>query len=488
MLNNYMWQIYLRAGGDEVVEMFRRNLTKEYTPEYAEEIRKLHSVYCPSESISEDIYLQLREVLEFNVHNVSHIRKRRYGIKDRFQRYYGEYYDTTQKPKENFEEFIYNLACHTTLLHVKFPNTFIPYYFKFNFNVLQLIADEFEIELPEIPLKKEYKGRFLYYGEICKALTKFRRENRLSPYELCAFLYDFAPNYIGGIDSYIVKDLPEPKGAYFIGGAKNDIFLSDDVNTLTPWQCSPETRAGDMIVMYLRTPISAIESIWRSVSVGFNDPFFYYYRCTYIGKPVAIDKITQKQLQHDPILGEMPIVRKNMQGINGVELKPSEYNHLMELAKAKVFRLEYAMEEGDTEFFREKDVEDKLIKPLLLKLGYSENDYSQQLYVRVGNRNRLLIPDFVILPEIKGGHHSAFAIIEAKLKINNEKEFEVVKIQARSYAKQLSIKYSIIISKDKIWISTDEDDFDKDIFVATWGECSNADTFSKLYKLIGKRA
>ena len=90
----------------------------------------------------------------------------------------------------------------------------------------------------------------------------------MSPYELCAFLYDFAPKYIGGIDSYIIKELPEPKSAFFIGGSKEDIFLDESKDVVTCWQCNPDTRAGDMIVMYLRTPISAVDSVWRSVSIG----------------------------------------------------------------------------------------------------------------------------------------------------------------------------------------------------------------------------
>jgi len=242
-----------------------------------------------------------------------------------------------------------------------------------------------------------------------------------------------------------------------------------------------------MIVMYLRSPISAVDSVWRSVSVGFNDPFFYYYRCTYIANPVAIKQISQKQLQKDAVFKNVSIVRKNMQGINGVELKPSEYNHLMDLAKADIPRLTFEIIDGDQEFTTEKDVENKLIKPLLEKLGYSDEDYTQQLRIRVGNRNFKLIPDFVLSPVLSQGHHSAFAIIEAKLHIPNSKSMEDVKIQARSYAVQLKTKYSIIASKDKLWISAAEDDYTKDIFVATWSELKNADTFSLLYKLIGRK-
>ena len=74
---------------------------------------------------------------------------------------------------------------------------FIIQYFKHNFNVLNLIADEFDIDLPSLPKRKDYEGRFDYYGKICKVLHNFRIKNNMSTYELCAFLYDFAPKYIG---------------------------------------------------------------------------------------------------------------------------------------------------------------------------------------------------------------------------------------------------------------------------------------------------
>ena len=75
-------------------------------------------------------------------------------------------------------------------------------------------------------------------------------------------------------------------------------------------------------------------------------------------------QISQKQLQKDEIFKNVPIVRKNMQGIDGVELMPSEYNHLMDLAKADVHRLEFALSNTNQQFVNEKDVENKLIKPL----------------------------------------------------------------------------------------------------------------------------
>lgn len=489
MFNAYMWQTYLKAGGKEVVEMFENNFTTNFSQQYIETICNFRASYCPENTIIELTKQQLQDVLADLEENLCVFIDGEYTIKSALSFVYDAIKsDDPLSAQDIFAIFSDNIEYYSTFISIEIPELFIPYYFKYNFNVLEKIAQEFDIELPPMPLKKDYKGRFFYYGEICAAFQDFREEHNMTPYELYAFLYDFAPKYIGGIDSYIIKELPEPKSAFFIGGTKDDLFLSDDAETISAWQCNPETRAGDMIVMYLRTPISAVSSVWRSVSIGFNDPFFYYYRCTYIAKPTAIKQISQKQLQKDEIFKDIPIVRKNMQGINGVELKPSEYNHLMDLAKADVPRIKFTVSHDNQELTTEKDVENKLIKPLISKLGYSPKDYLEQLHIEIGNHNSTLIPDFTLSPVTTRGQQSAFAIIEAKYDIPNEKEMLEVEIQARSYARQLIAKYSVIASKDKVWIYTEKDDFTDEIFEATWNELNNdADTFSALFKLIGKK-
>ena len=160
----------------------------------------------------------------------------------------------------------------------------------------------------------------------------------------------------------------------------------------------------------------------------------------------------------------MPIVRKNMQGINGVELKPSEYARILKLGNCKAPAIKYASDITDDMYISEKDVEEKLIKPLLKQIGYTETDYVQQLYIEIGNHNHALIPDFVLLPQKKQNGYTAYAVVEAKLSVTKEKELSEAKKQARSYAKLLSAKKISVISKEKIWIFGDKDDFEKCLF------------------------
>ena len=503
MVNKYVWDLYLKSGGNQTVKLFRDNLYKRFSSDYASGIRKMQEHFCVSKDIIDDTEWQLQtvrstinkmELTEWEPDGVEvpdeeTVAQSMEDIDDIFAEEYNYILNEERTDKSAFQYFSYNICGLSTLFSFNHPDIFVPYYFICNYNILQMIADEFDIELPKLPQKADYRARIWHYAELCKAFYKFRVENRLSNCEFCAFLYDFAPHYIGGIDSYIIRELPEPKAAYFVGGGGNNADAEDENNPgkITYWQCNPATRAGDMIVMYLTTPVSAISSIWRSMSIGFIDPFFFYYRCTYIGMPKKIIRIPIVEMKNNPILGKMPFVSKNMQGVNGVELRPSEYNYIASTADKELPRLENALSDNGDYFANEKEVEEKLIKPLLVKLGFSEDDYVQQMYVEIGNHNYALIPDFVLNPRSSNGHYSGYAVIEAKRSITNDKQLEQVKVQARSYAKVLGARYSVIASKEKVWITASGDDYDKCIFEETWEDLSDTDVFYRLEKLIGKR-
>ena len=60
MLNKYIWNLYLKSGGNKVVEMFRRNLSEKLTLEYAEEVVRMRRVYC----VMSELQLLMREQIE----------------------------------------------------------------------------------------------------------------------------------------------------------------------------------------------------------------------------------------------------------------------------------------------------------------------------------------------------------------------------------------------------------------------------------------
>ena len=493
MINQYVWKLYLESGGNEVVKAFEQNLAHRFTKKYSEFIGGLRQKYTVSKWIIDNEFDQMIQLYEF--YKEKNFTNNKFSPIDEEDIYnffisfliymLGFEENENIEMVDLFSPFIDYLASFSTELTLHAPDVFVPYYFSLNYNVLKIIADTFDITLPELPVKADYEGRLFYYVDLCRALHEFKRDNGWSSFELFAFLYDFAPAYIGGTSSYIISDLPDPSGAYFIGGSKDDPFLSESEDAITIWQCSPETKAGDMIVMYLCSPVSAVDSVWRSCSLGFIDPFFYYYRCTYICSPVKMKQVGIKLMRSDKIIGSMPIVKKNMQGLNGVELKPSEYNHLLELGKCDAMRLEYSSVNSDKEYSTEKEVEDNVIKPLLKKIGYDQTDYVQQLYLEIGNHNHALIPDFVLLPEIKGNNRSAFAVLEAKRSITKSKDLTAAKSQVRSYAKLLGAKYAAVVSQEKVWVFSSVDDYSDELFSCAIMELTK-DNLYELKKIIGK--
>ena len=500
MLNNYIWKLYKQADGTQVINMFRKNLTGKLQQTYADEIKRLQLHYA-IEGVVSDTYEQLLELsaaiksksktifIPGAIRGTTPVKEIYKAIDSVMQDAIRCWMKEDGREQIVLSEFIDSLSYISTNWAILYPGVFAPYYFSKNYNILTTITDTFGIELPALPKKSDYLGRVRHYGELCKAFYRFRQENALGFYDFCAFLYDFAPQYIGGKDSYIIEKLPEPKSAFFVGGGGDnaDATAEDNPDSICFWQCNTNTRAGDLIVMYLRTPVSAISSVWRSMSVGFIDPFFYYYHCTYVGNPMKGKRISLQEIKGDNILGKMPIVKKNMQGINGIELRPSEYNHIVDLTCAAVPKLESATVSSEAVFENEKAVEEKLIKPLLSRLGYAEDEYVQQMYIEIGNHNHALIPDFVIHPQSASGHYSGDIILEAKRSISSTKQLLEVKTQVRSYAKLLGARLSVIASQEKVWAMSAKDDYSECIYENSWEALSDADAFYMLSQLIGNR-
>lgn len=81
----------------------------------------------------------------------------------------------------------------------------------------------------------------------------------------------------------------------------------------------------------------------------------------------------------------------------------------------------------------EKDVEEQLLIPVLLKLGYVENDWKRQLSQKAGRKEKA-IPDFVFLPKDEVRFQNAPLVIEAKFDFSSNIERTKSYNQALSYA------------------------------------------------------
>lgn len=357
---------------------------------------------------------------------------------------------------------------------------FFPYLFLCRIFELNKIADFFNIDLPNIPKRTDYKGRCMYYWKLCEVFYLFRKKNGLSPEELWSFLYDFAPNNLPNEKT----DMPKPSQAWFIGGR---LYQEDKSLESKFWQSSPETKKGDILVHYETSPISAITCIETSLTDGVIDPLFRYYGCIYIGNRINIPYITLKELQVNEYFSKHPLIRKSFQGVNGWPMSSKDYSELLRMIKAKGFDTEtlpklYAPTiPNNISIVHERDVETQLLEPLLNSMGWYENkDFIQQLPIQAGRGHRVF-PDYALHYDDKSNEERAKVLIEAKLHMKNNKKIEEAFLQARSYARLLNSSVIVLCDKDYLIVYERKDSFDRDRYKKyCWGDFENPDIFNEL--------
>lgn len=378
------------------------------------------------------------------------------------------------------------------------PNFFKPYFFVHKFKELTKITDAFGIHFPEIPKKSDKKSRFFYYWDICQAFYEFEKEHRLSPNELCAFLYDFCPKFFS--DTNKCDYLPKPTQIWLVGANKIDFEFLDNFDNSNPrfWQGNLETRKGDIIIMYCLSPRSHIHSVWRATTDGIADPFFHYYSEIYINHGLKISPISLNALKLDDHFSQNKLVRKNFQGVNGFSWSYADYEKLLELISNNndninnLPKIAFYENELDNEIKNERDVELFLLEPFLKQIGFNDNDWTRQLTVKMG-RGEKVYPDYVFLSNNEKNFEQASMIIEAKFLIKNNKELELAFRQVWSYGMRLSAKLLIIVDKNFIWIYQKQNTgFDRTIYQKyAWQELKNPDTFNSIktifLKLKGKK-
>lgn len=381
------------------------------------------------------------------------------------------------------------------VLYSFFPSAFLPILFPEKFDVLIKILDALEIPMPSLPASTDKKGRLMFYNDLCENIFNFAEYHNLTPEETCACIYDFAIMLIDKEKSYNI-DLPEPTNIWITGGSKNDYenFLRTPIkNSMSEWTCSENTKRGDIIVMYVLAPYSCIQSIWRAAIDGVYTPFNYYNSRTKITNGITIPQISINELKSDNYFSQLPIVRKNFQGVNGSKFSATDYKELQRLLISKRFDITILPQlynpnlELSLDVKNEKDVEEKLLIPLLQKLGYSENDWTRQLSQKAGRKEKA-IPDFVFFP--KGDIHfqNSPLLIEAKYDMSSNVERTKSYNQALSYARMMKSPVFSICDKERIIVYKEKNgSFDRfnPIFEKHWQSLNDVEIYSQLLQLIG---
>lgn len=478
--NQYAWNLYKQApDGQKAIKEFEE--ANENMAEY-----ELFSKYNPysAQFFSEDYFLntcdlfwtvtfedakEIKSIDEANKFYTSLVLSGIYNKEGEYIIKEGEY-DLILSANDMLSFLLYYFS----------PEYFVPCLYRCRFFDLNKIADTFEIDLPIIPKKSDYKARCMYYWDLCEVFYKFRVENELSPAELCAFLYDFAPNYIPKEKS----EIPQPSQAWFIGGKTDPIEATLD---FTFWQASQETKKGDILIHYETSPISAITCMWIAQTDGVVDPFFHYYSNTYIGNKIDVPYITLKELQADEYFSKHPLIRKKFQGVNGWSMSSEDYLELLRMIKAKGFdtdtlpKLYAPALPKSVNIEHEHDVEKQLLEPLLNSMGWYDNkDFIRQLPIQAGRGHRVF-PDYALHYDNKPDEEKAKVLIEAKLHMKNNRETEEAFKQARSYANILESSIIVLCDKQCLIVYEKRQSFDRNNYKKYyWGELENPDLFNNL--------
>lgn len=358
---------------------------------------------------------------------------------------------------------------------------FFPYIYIDRFYELKKLADYFDIELPPIPKKPDYKGRCMYYWELCKVFYKFRTDNSLTPDEFSAFMYDYAPNLLHTEEK---GDIPQPAQAWFIGGL---IKGYGEYWTTGFWQSNKETKKGDILIHYETTPLSAITCLWIAQVDSVLDPFAHYYSNTYISDKIDIPHITLKELQADEYFSKHPLIRKKFQGVNGWPISSEDYTELLRMIEAKGFdtttlpKLYAPALPKNISITHERDVETLLLEPFLNSMNWFENkDFIRQLPIHAGRGHRIF-PDYALHYNNKPNEEKAKVLIEAKLYMKNNQEIEEAFLQARSYACLLESSVIVLCDKQCVIVYEKKQSFDRDNYTKYyWIELENPDIFNEL--------
>lgn len=501
--NRFIWDIYVQSRrGQKAVEQFS-HLTDDFIAPW----RRTYDIYVseefkdqyPSEKISFDLPKLVKDTVSSS----------KFKSLEEATRYYKDVLvqegiafeapDKTGKMDVVFtfgaytEDWCDYVAAVSLGLYLAQPGFFLPYNFRCKFNQLEEIHREFNIPLPPVPGKHQKEARGLYYLSISQAWQEFRNLHGLLPAEMCAFLYDFAPQFTTPMDA---SDLPSPSKVWLATGGSWDFETVEGAtqDTVSSWGGNPAVRRGDILMMYVVSPHKYIHSIWRACSDGFIDPFFHYHGTIMICGCVKTPPVYFKELKQHPLLGQKPAVKSHFQGPSSkAPFTVQEYEAVLEIMKNKgqdlsvLPRIPWGDELPNVDLQNERDVEVQLIEPFLKRLGYREADWIRQMPIRMGRGERNY-PDYVFGAKAKRGEESAKMVLESKYHLSAHREFIDSFYQAKSYALCLQSRIMVMAAKEGVWVFLrTEGGFElKKAIHKTWAELNHPDGFHAMLSLIGR--
>ena len=281
------------AEGKEVVALFKKFQSPESTAEEMLEIAKRFDPQFFNNSSKKEIAQDLESLNLFLTvlgDIVSHEEIKIESGEDLINIYldYLEFFavDDENKPLDEIPQSYYkgilgNNIFMSIALYAYLPELFIPNFFVMQFAYLKKFAEKYEIDLPKIPNRSDYRERCLYYFDVCLALINFAEENGIEdPAEICAFIYGCElPVIKDEYEAEFDKPMPKvPEQAWILVGNYGE---GEKDMKHGFWQANELTSKGDIMLFYEKSPVKKLNSVWIAMEDGVKDPFFHYYSHTY---------------------------------------------------------------------------------------------------------------------------------------------------------------------------------------------------------------
>lgn len=408
-------------------------------------------------------------------------------------------------PQATFKSVLGTNLFLSIVLSRYFPEYFVPNFFPMQFIYLKKIAEKYEIDLPNMPNRSDYRGRWLYYDEMCKVLNEFAIENDIhSLSELGAFLYGYEMSVIKEeMEDEHNKPMPDvPEQAWILVGNYGE---AEKTMKEGFWQSSPFTSKGDILVFYEKSPVKKLNSVWIALEDGFVDPFGHYYSYSYIGKKIKIpeDKaISYTDFKNSEYFKNRNkkgnFVSKNFQDVSGWQVTFDDYAEIKRMLQDKGYdigllpNLYEPIKVGDVMIEHEKDVSEQLLVPLLEQMGWKKNeDFQAEVEFNAGRGKTGFAsekrPDFLLHIVKTKDDIEAKVAIEVKRHMKNDKEIHANFVQGRSYAKWGAVEVLVLCDMKRILVykRNKKNRFDENDFIEfSWKDTENPDKFTELKKLL----
>lgn len=512
------WGYYKESKrGIEVIGMFRKLFTNETTVDSYLVAKRFNSTFFGNGSINEEE--DFRDWFKYCDDVVSYILFE-YGGKNKVEDYEDFYRHLTYKlgvpdedvalieaPQIGFKKILsYNLPI-TFALYRYLPEYFIPNVFVCQFVYMKKLFQKYEIEMSEVPIRSDYRGRWLYYLEICNKINDFAKENGLTDRaELCAFLFDYELTDIKekSLMEY-EKPIPVvPENAWILVGNRGEGEINMDLGI---WQANSFTRKGDVMVFYEKSPMKKMNAIWRALEDGVIDPFFHYYSYTKIGQRIVIPDelaITFEDFKNSEYFKvenrgrEGNFVSKNFQDCSGWAVTSSDYKEIKRMLEAKGFdtsvlpSLYEPKKLTGIDILLEKDVSWKLLVPLLEEMGWKyKEDFFDEVEFPAGHsttgHKMEKRPDFCLHMSGSGSQLTTKVVIEVKYWMKNNDEIKKTFDQGVTYAKWGEAKVLVLCDKNQIRVyeRNKKGLFNKDKRVFfRWEDMEELERFIELKRLL----